>query len=264
MLHGAAQYRVGAQLGVDPQVPLVGFELRGEHRRAAPLPGLQYLEQVDRVERVLGRRREEVAQDEQVRPREAVERVVDAPLAARHARLAEHVVEPRAAHGHQLPAGRDAEGLRDAALAAAALQDDDEALARLGPRARRELRYPVARYAAVGEVVDVLDARALELEARRPHRLVDLPAVARLDLGVGAHPDLVLEGHVVVRLVVADLAQPPAEGAHAPPRERGEVLLTENRSHPASCGSSRRRGPCRHAPPGRRARPAGRRQGPPP
>ena len=67
VLRGAAQYRVGAQLGVDPRVPLVGLGLRGEHRRAAPLPGLQYLEQVDRVERVLDRRREEVVQDEQVR-----------------------------------------------------------------------------------------------------------------------------------------------------------------------------------------------------
>lgn len=72
MPHGAAQYRVGAQLGVDPQAPSVGLEPRGEHRRAAPLPGLQHLEQVDRVERVLDRRREEVVQDEQVRPREAV------------------------------------------------------------------------------------------------------------------------------------------------------------------------------------------------
>lgn len=233
MLDGAAQYRVGAQLGVDPQVPLVGFELGGEHRRAAPLPGLQYLEQVDRVERVLDRRREEVVQDEQIGLREAVERVAGAPLAARHVQLAEHVVEPRVAHGHRLPAGRDAEGLRDVALAAAALRNDDEVLARPDPRARREPRYPVARHAAVGEVVDVLDARALELEARRPHRLVDLPAVARLDLGVDAHPDLVLEGHVVVRLVVADLAQLPAEGAHAPPREQGEVLLTEHRSPPS-------------------------------
>lgn len=70
MLDGAAQYRVGAQLGVDPQVSSVGFELGGEHRRAAPLPGLQYLEQVDRVERVLDWRREEVVQDEQIGLRE--------------------------------------------------------------------------------------------------------------------------------------------------------------------------------------------------
>ena len=41
MLHGPVQYRVGAQLRVDPQVPLVGLQLRRDERRAAALARLQ-------------------------------------------------------------------------------------------------------------------------------------------------------------------------------------------------------------------------------
>ena len=51
MLHDPVQDRVGVQLGADPQVPLVGLELRREERGATTLASLKYLEQVHGVER---------------------------------------------------------------------------------------------------------------------------------------------------------------------------------------------------------------------
>lgn len=55
VLHGAVQYRAGAQLRADPQVPLVWLELRDEYRRAAALVSLQYLKEVHSIERVFDR-----------------------------------------------------------------------------------------------------------------------------------------------------------------------------------------------------------------
>ena len=43
------QYRVGHQLALDPQVPLVGLELRGDEGCRAALAGLHDLEEVGRA-----------------------------------------------------------------------------------------------------------------------------------------------------------------------------------------------------------------------
>lgn len=125
MLHDPVQDGVRAQVGVDPQVPLVGLELGRDQCGAPALPCLQYLEEVHRVCRVLHRRGEEVVDDEQARLRELVEGVVEPALGPCDVDLAEHVVEADVAHGEEPAARGDAQGLGQIALAPAALGDDD-------------------------------------------------------------------------------------------------------------------------------------------
>ncbi len=234
------QYGVRAEVRPDSQVPLVGLQLRRDEGRAAALTRLEDLEEVHRVPAVLDDGGEEVVEDEQVRLGEPVDGVAGALLRARDVELAEHVVEPRVAHREQPPAGGDPERLGQVALAAAALGDDHQVLARLHPRARREPGHPVAGDAAVGQVDDVLDAGGLDLEPRVADRLLDLAVAAGLELRIDAQPDLLLEGQVVERLVLDDLAQLAAEGADAPLGEQGEVLLNEHRRHLPSRASSTR------------------------
>lgn len=119
VLHGVVRYRVGAQSRVDPRAPLVWLEPQGEFRRVAAIARFRGLEEVDRVERVPDRCGEEATDDGRVRFREPAVRSAGSTIAPRRVNLA-HVVEPRAARRHGVPASRGAWRSRDAVLAAPA------------------------------------------------------------------------------------------------------------------------------------------------
>lgn len=152
MLDDAVEDRVGAEVLVYPEVPLVGLELRGDHRRAPALARLQDLEEVDDVAAVLDGRGEEVVDDEQVDLGEPVDRRVQLALGTGDGELAAHVVEPDVAHGVLPTACGDPQGLREVALAAAGLGDDDQVLHRVDPSATGEARHAVLAEAPVGQV----------------------------------------------------------------------------------------------------------------
>ena len=116
----AVEDGVGHQLALDAQVPLVGLELRGYERRAAPLAGLHDLEQVHRVLRA-DRRGHEVVDDEHL---DALVVVHELEVAAvvRRTRAVEvlaYAGQPRVAHGYEPPARGVAERLHQERLATA-------------------------------------------------------------------------------------------------------------------------------------------------
>ena len=77
MLDRAVEHRVRTQVGVALRVPLIWLELRRYQGQAVALARLDGLEQTHRVAPVLDWGGEEVVQNQEVRPREAVERFVD-------------------------------------------------------------------------------------------------------------------------------------------------------------------------------------------